>query len=65
MRSVFQFDVPDARGDQLLIQIASQLSQSMPEFGSLFRWAPCAFVTLPPTSTAYRALRSARYFRLQ
>jgi GGDEF domain-containing protein len=47
-----------ARGDQLLIKVAGALAQSMPEFGSLFRWAPCAFLTLPPPGTAYRELRS-------
>jgi GGDEF domain-containing protein len=47
-----------ARGDQLLVKVAGQLAQSMPEFGNLFRWAPCAFITLPPPGTAYRELRS-------
>jgi hypothetical protein len=47
-----------ARGDQLLVKIVSQLSQSMPEFNNLFRWAPCAFVVLAPPGTAYRELRA-------
>ncbi len=46
------------RGDQLLLKIVSQLAQSMPEFNNLFRWAPCAFITLAPPGTAYRELRS-------
>jgi GGDEF domain-containing protein len=47
-----------ARGDQLLIKVASQLGQSLAEFNRLFRWAPCAFITLAPPGTAYRELRS-------
>ena len=47
-----------ARGDQLLIKVATQLAQSMPEFQNLFRWAPCAFVALAPPGTAYRELRA-------
>jgi GGDEF domain-containing protein len=46
-----------ARGDQLLVKIVSQLAQNMPEFNNLFRWAPCAFITLAPPGTAYRELR--------
>ncbi len=46
-----------ARGDQLLVKIVGQLAQSMPEFNNLFRWAPCAFITLAPPGTAYRELR--------
>jgi len=47
-----------ARGDQLLLKIVGQLAQGMPEFNNLFRWAPCAFITLAPPGTAYRELRS-------
>ena len=46
-----------ARGDQLLVKIVGQLAQSMPEFNNLFRWAPCAFITLAPPGTTYHELR--------
>ena len=46
-----------ARGDQLLVKIVNQLAQCIPEFNNLFRWAPCAFITLAPHGTAYRELR--------
>ena len=46
-----------ARGDQLLVKIVGQLAQSLPEFTNLFRWAPCAFITLAPAGTAHHELR--------
>jgi len=47
-----------ARGDQVLLKVVMHLAQSLPEYNNLFRWAPCAFLTLTPPNTAYKDLRS-------
>jgi GGDEF domain-containing protein len=46
-----------SRGDQVLLKVVLHLSQSLPEFNSLFRWAPCAFITLAPPKTSFKELR--------
>jgi len=46
-----------SRGDQVLLKVVTHLSQSLPEYNNLFRWAPCAFVTVAPPDTSYKELR--------
>ena len=47
-----------SRGDQVLMKVVLHLSQSLPESDNLFRWAPCAFLTVAPPHTSYKELRS-------
>jgi GGDEF domain-containing protein len=47
-----------ARGDEVLLKVVMHLLQMLPNFKMLYRWAPCAFLTLPPPNTAYKELRS-------
>ena len=47
-----------SRGDQVLLKIITQLAQSLPEFKSLFRWSPCAFLAIAPPNISYKELRS-------
>jgi GGDEF domain-containing protein len=47
-----------SRGDQVLLKVVVHLAQSLPEFNNLFRWAPCAFLTVAPPKTSYKELRS-------
>ncbi len=47
-----------SRGDQVLLKVVTHLAQSLPEFNSLFRWAPCAFLTVAPPKTSYKELRA-------
>jgi len=47
-----------ARGDDVLKKVVLHLSQSLQESSNLFRWAPCAFLTLAPEHTSYKELRS-------
>ena len=46
-----------SRGDQVLLKVVVHLSQSMPDYKSLFRWAPCAFLTRVPPNVSYKELR--------
>lgn len=46
------------RGDQVLLKVVTHLTQSLPEFNKLFRWAPCAFLTLAPPKTTYKEMRA-------
>jgi hypothetical protein len=32
--------------------------QAMPDYNNLFRWAPCAFLTVAPPKTSYKELRA-------
>lgn len=47
-----------ARGDQVLMKVVMHLAQCLPDFRHLFRWAPCAFLTLAPPDVTYKELRS-------
>lgn len=47
-----------SRGDQVLMKVVTNLAQSLPEFKSLFRWAPCAFLVVTPPGLAFKELRS-------
>jgi GGDEF domain-containing protein len=47
-----------SRGDQVLLKVVLHLAQSLPDFNNLFRWAPCAFLTVAPPNTTYKELRS-------
>lgn len=47
-----------SRGDQVLLKVVVHLAQSLPDFNNLFRWAPCAFLTVAPPNTTYKDLRS-------
>lgn len=47
-----------SRGDQVLLKVVSHLAQSLPDFNSLFRWTPCAFLTVAPPNVSYKELRS-------
>jgi GGDEF domain-containing protein len=47
-----------SRGDQVLMKVVQILAQSLPEFKSLFRWAPCAFLAVAPPKTSFSDLRS-------
>ncbi len=46
-----------SRGDQVLLKVVVHLAQAMSDFNNLFRWAPCAFLTLAPPSTSFKELR--------
>lgn len=46
-----------ARGDQVLLKVVTHLAQSLPDFRHLFRWTPCAFLTLAPPNLTYKELR--------
>jgi GGDEF domain-containing protein len=48
-----------SRGDQVLLKVVSHLTQSLPDFNSLFRWSPCAFLALAPPNVSYKELRSS------
>ena len=47
-----------ARGDQVLMKVVMHLAQALPDFNHLFRWAPCAFLTIAPPNLTYKELRS-------
>ncbi|MGA2878168.1 MAG: GGDEF domain-containing protein [Bryobacteraceae bacterium] len=47
-----------SRGDQVLLKVVIHLAQSLPDFDKLFRWTPCAFLTLAPPETSYKELRA-------
>jgi GGDEF domain-containing protein len=47
-----------ARGDQVLLRVVAHLAQSLPDFNNLFRWAPCAFLTIAPPKTTYKEIRA-------
>jgi GGDEF domain-containing protein len=47
-----------SRGDQVLLKVVMHLAQCLPDFKHLFRWAPCAFLTLAPPNLTYKELRS-------
>jgi GGDEF domain-containing protein len=47
-----------SRGDQVLLKVVVHLAQSLPEYKKLFRWAPCAFLTVAPPKTSYKEFRS-------
>jgi GGDEF domain-containing protein len=47
-----------SRGDQVLLKVVVQLAQALPEYNNLFRWTPCAFLTVAPPNTPYKDLRS-------
>lgn len=47
-----------SRGDQVLLKVVTHLAQSLPEFNNLFRWAPCAFITVAPGNTSYKDMRA-------
>jgi len=47
-----------ARGDEVLLKVVMHLVQMLPNFNSLFRWAPCAFLAMAPAETSYKELRS-------
>ncbi len=40
-----------ARGDQVLLKVVVHLAQFLPEFNKLFRWAPCAFLSVASPDT--------------
>ena len=46
------------RGDEVLQKVVLHLVQSLPNFESLFRWTPCAFITVAPPDTSYQELCS-------
>ena len=46
-----------SRGDQVLLKVVVHLSQQLPEYNSLFRWAPCAFLALAPPNTTFKEIR--------
>ena len=46
-----------SRGDQVLLKVIAQLAQFLPDFNNLFRWAPCAFLTMAPPNMTYKELR--------
>jgi GGDEF domain-containing protein len=46
-----------SRGDQVLLKVVLHLSQSLPDYKSFFRWAPCAFLTVAPPNISYKELR--------
>ncbi len=46
-----------SRGDQVLLKVVVHLSQSLPDYQNLFRWAPCAFLTVAPPNISYKELR--------
>ncbi len=47
-----------SRGDQVLLKVVAHLAQSLPDFNNLYRWAPCAFLTLAPPGTTFKEIRS-------
>jgi GGDEF domain-containing protein len=47
-----------ARGDEVLLKVVAHLAQLLPNFNNLFRWAPCAFLTIAPPNFTYKDLRS-------
>lgn len=47
-----------SRGDQVLLKVVSHLAHLLPEFRALFRWSPCAFLTIAPSTMSYKELRS-------
>jgi len=44
-------------GDQVLRKVVLHLSQMMADFDTLYRWAPCAFITVAPPNASYKELR--------
>ncbi len=47
-----------ARGDQVLLKVVLHLMQLLPNFNGLYRWAPCAFLGIPPANTSNKEMRS-------
>jgi GGDEF domain-containing protein len=47
-----------ARGDEVLMKVVQHLAQLLSNFNNLFRWAPCAFLTVAPPDMKYPMLRS-------
>ncbi|HEX5230472.1 MAG TPA: diguanylate cyclase [Bryobacteraceae bacterium] len=47
-----------ARGDEVLLKVVAHIRELLPEFKTLFRWAPCAFLTVAPSNFSYKDLRS-------
>lgn len=47
-----------ARGDEVLLKVVMHLAQLLPNFNNLFRWAPCAFLTIAPANLSYKDLRA-------
>jgi GGDEF domain-containing protein len=47
-----------SRGDEVLLKVVVHLAQLLPNFNNLFRWAPCAFLTVAPPNISYKDLRS-------
>lgn len=47
-----------ARGDEVLLKVVTHLTQLLPDFKSLFRWAPCTFLAVAPPTMSYKELRS-------
>lgn len=47
-----------SRGDQVLLKVVTQLAQSLPDFHSLYRWAPCAFLAVAPPKFTFKDVRS-------
>lgn len=47
-----------SRGDQVLLKVVKHLAQSLPEFQNLFRWAPCAFLTIAPPNMTFKEMQS-------
>ena len=47
-----------SRGDEVLLKVVVHLAQSLPDFNNLFRWTPCAFLTVAPPNVSYKELRS-------
>ena len=47
-----------SRGDEVLLRVITHITQLLPEFNRLFRWAPCSFLTMAPSNMTYRELRA-------
>jgi GGDEF domain-containing protein len=47
-----------SRGDHVLLKVVTYLAQSLSDFNNLFRWAPCALLTLAPPKTSLKTLRA-------
>lgn len=47
-----------SRGDQVLLKVVSHLAHLLPEFRTMYRWSPCAFLTIAPATMSYKELRS-------
>jgi GGDEF domain-containing protein len=47
-----------SRGDEVLLKVVMHLAQLLPDFRTVFRWAPCSFLALAPPNTSYKELRS-------